>query len=641
MAKKDDTLDAWQLRYPSAGVSWNFAGDPDYCQQYVGEAKKLLYQLKNRMNIAAPKLKTLQHIESYGDGTIITVSSVFGQDFVEINASRGGICSCSITLLKVPSVVQPMKYPGFIGTGETCKYDPWGIWTDKFVPLEVEGKDYIKTYYQISMTGPCDAMMWNVCDTNRLMSDTGLQAKKNCTPFTYGKKDIMGKKILYQGVPVPYNMGDPEATPPVLPNPINHMIYSLWGRCGAEIIKFGADKKGTYFLWKAYTEWSPFGAVDDLGLPINFSRTGLGYLDLGGHINNSCSNTSVVKVDCCHKDAEDRPLLLYWESLGSYTCVNQPFFYYADGIWCKVPPTIPFSVILNLSIIYYVGFWVFPERNGNCIPIEWTLDGPGRLMSSGDAGQAEWFPPNGPAGGPDVTMIGCNDRMIVTAKDRCGTKDDIIVLSCCEVNTEIELLYTSLAMMCGESQDIVASGACSPCTWELSGGGSLSFGLGGPTSQFPTYHAPATNVNCADHPSLTVTDCCGKTASITFSINCGGFTGETALGNGEIVCCSERETGYYPDQSCYLKRSVRIQRWSCDNTLIYDCETNPGCAIEAYQAGPCSQSGCAHYAGYCWTNQCGGACGGSDPTCGLEDCRTVEMKAAGCCPVNPFTGEPF
>jgi len=57
-----------------------------YCEQFVGEAKNMLYRLKNRMNIAVPKLKTLQDKRSPIPGTTIIVKSVYGRDEIYIDA---------------------------------------------------------------------------------------------------------------------------------------------------------------------------------------------------------------------------------------------------------------------------------------------------------------------------------------------------------------------------------------------------------------------------------------------------------------------------------------------------------------------------------------------------------------------------
>jgi hypothetical protein len=144
--KKDDSeLNIWRYRYPSAGVSWRLSGDPMYCQRFVGEAKIMLYRVKNRMNIAFPKLKTLEDSHRFDDGTVVIVKSSFGQDFITIDASRGmAKVQCTITFINLPLSVPPMKDPG--------------------IAMGLPGVDYFKTYYSVNVKNcpACQEIAWEL-----------------------------------------------------------------------------------------------------------------------------------------------------------------------------------------------------------------------------------------------------------------------------------------------------------------------------------------------------------------------------------------------------------------------------------------------------------------------------------------------
>ncbi len=122
-----------RYQYPSVTVSRKIRGDDlDYAAQFNGEANKLLYELKNLMKFR--KLGQLKMTRPFQDGTVITAYSVFGLDFITIDVERAVPSirieeQCTVTLLNLPDIVQPMRYPGQIRTDE------------------IAGTDYIKTYY--------------------------------------------------------------------------------------------------------------------------------------------------------------------------------------------------------------------------------------------------------------------------------------------------------------------------------------------------------------------------------------------------------------------------------------------------------------------------------------------------------------
>jgi hypothetical protein len=480
-----------------------------------------------------------------------------------------------------------------------------------------------------------------MCDTNELGYTDPLVVAANpfslgagCNPFRY--KDSAAPK---NHRPVPYYHA---LNPPVdKDDPLNHCIYSLWGRGQAEILSYGRDDKGTFILWKVYTEWSNAGPMI-----VNFSKTGLGYMLMMAFIKRGdgdilCFANDIVKVDCCLKDAKDRPLTLWWESTPYPTCIGQSFMFYGDGAWCEVPERINLSQLFGLAMSpgYSAIFFVFPELFGTCVPIEWTIEGPGSLSVSKPLGvSAEWSPPSD-------DYVGC-DEIKITAKDRCGSTDTVIASCCKQIeDEEIEIQYTSLVMGCNQYQDLNATG-CPPFSWTLSGGGTLSFYDS--AHKYAQYHSPATNPNCTSNPTFTVSDCCGKSATLSLAVNC--YTGGAALSYGTYQRCG----------SCWCFNTGCNQGFrECVNYIHYgyDCNGDQTCTGESH---PCDSTctdppgqgeqypyyvpaTCGQSPFISWPpTSCYVGCAPSIGPCNtLVDDRTKAMKTNGCCPLNPITGLPF
>ena len=618
-----------------------------YCEQFVGEAKNMLYRLKNRMNIAVPKLKTLQDIHLYDDGTTITVRSVFGQDFIEINAGRAGFPSCSITILDLPLAVPPMKW---YAPGEETFTKGEGGWviTGPDGKTEVEGVDYIKTYYSASTKDcpGCTPLAFTVAEGADANILTGSSPNR---PFWYKAENDDGSLIYnYEGAMVPHHMGYDWTHPPIPPNPLNHTIYSLWG-CQAQIIKIGnawsfSDAGGSYFLWKAYTEWSNVGP----GV-VTFSRTGLGYMLMqafirNGGINLCESEGTIIKVDCCLKPASERPVILWWESLGPYekggpTCTFQPFMFYGSIKICEVPSEVAgwYALLCTGPGPGEKGFYVIPEVKGGCLPFTWTIDNNLFVITPSV--------PNGEAAGLKLVDTSCNSgdchtEVTVTVKDRCGTEDKVRFVSCCELAAlEVYIGYTSLVMSCGASQTLTAGGGCGPYTWSAGGAGSLSVTQGPET----TYTAPATNPNCTSNPTVTLTDCCGSSAQLKLAVNC--YTpNDTAYRWCEWEVCNQCS---FIGETCAFCAIFKGIRYNCMGVLISTASFGNTCADCSPFALSCANPredgwSCpgAKYGGF--NPPCGGqnvGCNNPDQNCNTwMDIRTQAMKDAGCCPINPLTG---
>jgi len=596
-----------------------------YCEQFVGEAKNMLYRLKNRMNIAVPKLKSLQDIRFLEDGAIITVRSIFGQDFIEINAGRAGFPSCLIKLLDLPLAVPPMKW---YAPGQETFTKGEGGWviTGPDGKTEVEGVDYIKTYFSwVTRDCPsCSPLEFTVAKGDDANILTGSSPNR---PFWYKSENDDGSLIYnYEGAMVPHFMGYDWTVPPTPPNPLKHTIYSFWG-CQAQIIKIGnawsfSDAGGSYFLWKAYTEWSNAGPY-----VVDFTKTGLGYMLMQAFIKNEGINLcetkgTIIKVDCCLKPGEDRPAVIHWEK-----CIISE--------WCAAPDFDSMSVLAHFQVWSWILMGLKMSGDG-CIPYEWTLSGMGKIVPSwGDRKFVTYVVPAW-----EFYERDCRATLFIEGKDRCGTSDSIFFKSCCDSGpAPMSIGYTSLLMSCGGSQTLTGSGGCGPCSWSLSGGGTLV--PISPGSCQAIYTAPSTNPGCSGangNPTITLTDCCGSSASLKLAVNC--YTAnETAYGEKQYTP-THSDCGWNWDcggaYKCGVARSLYMYR--CDG--VYKGVNHQGNIGWKLCTGPCPNP-CGFLPGDIFNlSTCTNfyepwGCGD------YEDQRTQAMKDAGCCPINPLTGLPY
>jgi hypothetical protein len=75
--------------------------------------------------------------------------------------------------------------------------------------------------------------------------------------------------------------------------------------------------------------------------------------------------------------------------------------------------------------------------------------------------------------------------------------------------------FSAKQMVVDGEQTLTASGGMGPYTWtKVSGGGNLS---GSGTSV--TYTAPSSNANCAQNPTIQVTDSCNRTHTLQLAVN--------------------------------------------------------------------------------------------------------------------------
>ena len=204
----------------------------------------------------------------------------------------------------------------------------------------------------------------------------------------------------------------------------------------------------------------------------------------------------------------------------------------------------------------------------------------------------------------------------------------------------LSIEYTTQQMRVNESQALTArdsavNGALRCCNehdiiWTVSsGGGSLSQSFG----RSVTYTAPSANGDCLQNPTITLTDCFDRTASLQLAVN-AVFSQDMAFQDGHDCllgeCIHDTNTGFPTCgngtlcmlQACYFTRS----QYLCDGTE-YEQLLFQG------QSGwdPC------HTDGYCYSilgaNACDGDWHDADWWCAHKiDCRTVAQMAEGCCP---------
>lgn len=571
----------WMLGYPSVFVSRKYRGDREYADSFRGEANRLLYDLKNYMRIH--KLGQFKMTRVFPDGTVIIALSHFGFDLVLIDVSRGKKPTeayCTITFLDLPDKIQPMRYPGEIHSGE------------------VEGIDYIKTYYyaDLSRCEQCGNVEWT---------------------FSF----------QFQSDDTDYYDSKPE----------NHCVLSQDQGCHGESIGDpGSDENGTYIIWKAYTESS------------GYNRSGLGYLKISaqakipGVLKPVCNISAIICVDCCERSGLEQPDI-YWECWEGIDCVD-PIVY--EGVQIvPVPDSIVISELYDYAESESQGrLYAIPEVGG-CPVYDWDKTGPGTLeLLDAELGRLSMY--------ERPEELDCFDEITIHVTDRCGGEDQFIGISLCEADhTPLSMGYTLLQMSCNGSQTLTANGGIGPFEWSLSGGGTLTDNEDGTAE----YHAPATNPSCSLNPTITVTDCCGDSADIKIAVNC--YTPYAAayaqyhfeLQYEENYCSPPVKRYYYKligkDYLCdgtFMAVCVGLYIWMCPPSHPPSCP--PFCTMggSGEECSPCSNPdfACHDYLGYT-----GYACGDgihNMPCDGQTyDVRTEYMKTQGCCPINPYTGLPF
>lgn len=196
---------------------------------------------------------------------------------------------------------------------------------------------------------------------------------------------------------------------------------------------------------------------------------------------------------------------------------------------------------------------------------------------------------------------------------------------CCGC-TGISIGYTTQQMAVSTQQTLTAVGAVAGCTynWAIaSGGGSLSSGTG--TSV--VYTAPATNAECANNPTITLS--CGGAQCDSLQIAVNAYTGNFAF----YVKRCYRNWSCIPDVEEYCP-IVRSYRGNCAGVETYLTVWCGG----GYKSTP--PVDCAFCAGLGRTScavvaQLGCAYDVMPSTWPIDspyDIRSAAYKTAGCCP---------
>ena len=189
--------------------------------------------------------------------------------------------------------------------------------------------------------------------------------------------------------------------------------------------------------------------------------------------------------------------------------------------------------------------------------------------------------------------------------------------------------YTTQQMSYGGTQELNAVGGAGSYTWSIvSGGGSLSSSSGPST----VYTAPADNENCANNPTILLTDACQKTASARFAISGPQYTTAYRVSTWiDEPVCTPLSSGWF----------LVIQAYDCDGSRhsvgdfgCFLCSDFPGsncfyptCASEAGAIAACQSCPPHLVCGDFWIH-CPEIC-----TDGLTwDVRNDYYKFYGCCP---------
>lgn len=548
---------------------------------------------------------------------------------------------CIIELIDPPTVVQPMRY--YYGEG--------------IKEGEVEGVDYIKTYYKVdlSLCAGCE-VMWNML-SHKMGEKTDFEQYKFHNPFIFTDPsvlewwDVMDDKEFY-------NFENPR--------PDDHLLYNLGGVGGAEILEFGSDGGGDWIKWKAYTEYGykyPWLTES--------TRTGYGVIEIMPYVGRRrldkvepgnqtgkvidtllCFDKARITVDCCQKHSDLREVEMWWESQEGLTCAGQEFIFVGGTKMCRVPKLMGLYYLYRVSWFGNSAINVLPTIFGGCPPFEWTLNGVGDLILPTQRGWPDtnvmaWYQ------APTDSSIYYQCKPVkIGVKDRCGTSYEVEA-NCCKVDgaPPMHITYASLIMGKDEEQTLSAWSGCPPFDWDVAGGGSIISKSDDGSSII--YKAPSDNPDCTYNPTtITVRDCCGQSAQIQVYISTWTGT-HIAMGIVEWKGCGAcYAIGTWPYQHCVVRGDWRKRRWDCMGILINECWSNPDCAIltaapvSCAPTTPPSPNDCSGSQpkppSNCWTNQCGCGCLTSQCACDvMSDCRTTEMKEEGCCPINPLTGLPL
>ncbi len=219
-----------------------------------------------------------------------------------------------------------------------------------------------------------------------------------------------------------------------------------------------------------------------------------------------------------------------------------------------------------------------------------------------------------------VTPEMSNDR-----GDKCATLSVTVSGGC-----DGKIGYTTLQMSVGDSQTLIVTGSTGGTyTWATTSG-SISPSKGTPV----TFTAAATNANCSNNPTITLT--CGGNVVDSIEIAINGANGYGVGYLCEITNVGSCSYEYYPPGvlNRIFWKWITITKWAlqCNGTVTTSAYIGPivGACYCKVPGGCCSCADAYRHA--IWhTGDC--YCITEDAFTGLwGDCRTAGDKAAGCCP---------
>ena len=185
---------------------------------------------------------------------------------------------------------------------------------------------------------------------------------------------------------------------------------------------------------------------------------------------------------------------------------------------------------------------------------------------------------------------------------------------------------TTLQMAAGASQTLYITGGSEYDTYYWS---TTTGSLSSPTGTSVTYTAPATNPNCVNNPTITVT--CGGATIGTLTIAVNAYTGSD-IAYEEYINKSCVQRTYWTD--CYVTRMRYFCNGNLDpNTYFSNCVI-PAQSQEAQPPpAPPTPTDCPT----CYNHATGLVCGSGGRTINEllalpNDVRLDWLKVAGCCP---------
>jgi len=208
----------------------------------------------------------------------------------------------------------------------------------------------------------------------------------------------------------------------------------------------------------------------------------------------------------------------------------------------------------------------------------------------------------------------------------CAKKDILIEGGC---KGKIYALITTMEAGASQTLSVTGGSEYDDYYWAASTG-SLSSNEG----MSVVYTAPATNPNCANNPTITLT--CGGAQVDSISIAINAINAYAVGYVTEVVSIGYCTIEYYPpgviNRYFWNEMKVKCYALQCNGTVtLSSYNDNIGGLCPAKQDPSCSCAKAYEFA--VWhTGIC--QCGGTEAIEGkFSDCRSSYLKTNGCCPI--------